>query len=237
MTISGTGILRIVNRFLASLVRLSILSTFRAGGSDLDRFALEIVPRSSRKSIPTSILIAERLDFRPSTRPIPFYSSRSTFAPFQLPVHSKKRKSKQKRNSSCIEDGRKFKLVSKRASIFFRLDTEEGGRGGRVHDQQGSSWEKRGCVRTKGCTNSIHPPPKSGRPLVCQNSFVSSWILFDPSSLSLSLSTHARTHYSNHRMIEEDRVERASKHRTFFILARARYRGRFRPSSGKHTSR
>lgn len=83
MTISGTGILRIVNRFLASLVRLSILSTFRAGGSDLDRFALEIVPRSSRKSIPTSILIAERLDFRPSTRPIPFYSSRSTFAPFQ----------------------------------------------------------------------------------------------------------------------------------------------------------
>lgn len=129
MTISGTGILRIVNRFLASLVRLSILSTFRAGGSDLDRFALEIVPRSSRKSIPTSILIAERLDFRPSTRPIPFYSSRSTFAPFQLPVHSKKRKRKQKRNSSCIEDGRKFKLVSKRASIFFG-STLGGGGGG-----------------------------------------------------------------------------------------------------------
>lgn len=202
MTISGTGILRIVNRFLASLVRLSILSTFRAGGSDLDRFALEIVPRSSRKSIPTSILIAERLDFRPSTRPIPFYSSRSTFAPFQLPVHSKKRKSKQKRNSSCIEDGRKFKLVSKRASIFFRLDTEEGGRGGKGARSAGIVVGK-AWMRSNEGMHEFNPPSSqewsSSRVPKLVRLILDSLRPFLPPSLSLHTRAHTLFESSNDR--------------------------------------
>lgn len=51
---------------------------------------------------------------------------------------------------------------------------------------------------------------------------------------SLPLSTHARTHYSNHRTIHCEKDRNIKTWNAFFILARTRYRGRFRPSSGKH---
>lgn len=122
--------------------------------------------------------------------------------------------------------------LSRNERVFFSARHRGGGKGCRTSDQQGSSWEKRGCVRTKGCTNSIHPPPKSGRPLVPKLArlILDSLRPFLPPSLS----PHARTHYSNHRTIHCEKDRNIKTWNAFFILARTRYRGRFRPSSGKH---
>lgn len=150
MTISGTGILWIVNRFLASLVRLD----------SFDVSSRRIRPRSICSRDCPSIISQIDSNEYPDCRTPRFSADPFDFTPryiyiyiyFRSVERVDSRKEKEKEFFIFVhfvfEDG-KFK----RRYVFFQLKiaTDEYiFRFGKSINSQGSSWEKRGCVRTKG---------------------------------------------------------------------------------------
>lgn len=148
MTISGTGILWIVNRFLASLVRLD----------SFDVSSRRIRPRSICSRDCPSIISQIDSNEYPDCRTPRFSADPFDFTPRYIYIYFRSvervdsRKEKEKEFFIFVhfvfEDG-KFK----RRYVFFQLKIptdEYSFRFGKSINSQGSSWEKRGCVRTKG---------------------------------------------------------------------------------------
>lgn len=147
MTISGTGILWIVNRFLASLVRLD----------SFDVSSRRIRPRSiCSRDCPSIISQIDSNEYPDCRTPRfsadhPFHfipRDAYTFVPsngFTRGKGKKKNSSSSSISFSRMENLSFRTYLSPNVSnlklpIFFSVSS----------DSQGSSWEKRGCVRTKG---------------------------------------------------------------------------------------
>lgn len=158
MTISGTGILWIVNRFLASLVRLD----------SFDVSSRRIRPRSICSRDCPSIISQIDSNEYPDCR-TPRFSADHPFhfiprdAYTFVPSNGFTRgKGKKKNSSSSSISFSRMENLSFRtylspnqleiADIFFRFERLAG-------IVVGKAWMR----SNEGCSNSIHPPPKSSR--------------------------------------------------------------------------
>lgn len=146
MTISGTGILWIVNRFLASLVRLD----------SFDVSSRRIRPRSICSRDCPSIISQIDSNEYPDCRTPRFSADPFDFTPRYIYIYFRsvervEKRKKKNSSSSSISFSRMENLNDDILFFQLKIATDEYSfRFGKSINSQGSSWEKRGCVRTKG---------------------------------------------------------------------------------------
>lgn len=212
MTISGTGILWIVNRFLASLVRLD----------SFDVSSRRIRPRSiCSRDCPSIISQIDSNEYPDCRTPRfsadhPFHfipRDAYTFVPsngFTRGKGKKKNSSSSSISFSRMENLSFRTYLSPNVSnlklpIFFSVSS----------DSQGSSWEKRGCVRTKGARIRSTLLPRAVVSLFLflsshtkyRNKEISNLSIFENSYLVRSMRSRRRKRTDSRAISGKDRLD------------------------------